>query len=579
MRLAKSLSRLKADPMPLALIILALLSYGRVFLLKDVFWDDNCWLLSVYASKDLEEFLNTGFVQLRRIPLGTFLYSLFSLHKNTNHFYPAVHLINIATQIVTPVFLYLFIKNLFNGKEVFAFFAATVFIAYPIDTTLPIFTNIVYRLGIMLCILSFYFTERALNKNTVRWALFTIAVVLSLLSLYIFMEGSIALEPARIIVIGYIFFKKSMPYKSLFKKTLKYSAPFILACMPLIVYKLVYKPYGIYAGTYHMNPWNLLNGEFYIRFIKNFKFYKWRVFAKYVSIASFWSVAAGIAASIIVSFISTQQIVVTNAVRGDEKTFLHQGSVLEIWSSIRSILLLGIVFLIPPLLMYQLYGNVVALNPESRHGIILQIGFSMIVACFLYVAYLALRPQAQVLLILVALIAGLGVYFNNLNLDMYHLAWKKQGAFWKLFTERFPSLPPQTNFMIQIDEDRRIVYDDSMLDIDNYYDLELPLNALYAKDRSPDNFYKSKVLMGGQWDSYRFTEDGKLLYRTHLGDHNIDPQDLIIVTYSNGELLVNREILKTAPNIPYHMLLDKDFPELPKEHAEYPLRKKFKGFY
>src|SRR4030066_2442096 len=95
---------------------IAIISYGRIYFFNDIVWDDNCWLLAAYASSNLEQFLNTGFYELRRVPMGAFLYYLFSLHKTTNHPYLIWHTINIIVQVITPVFLYLFIKGLFRGK-------------------------------------------------------------------------------------------------------------------------------------------------------------------------------------------------------------------------------------------------------------------------------------------------------------------------------------------------------------------------------------------------------------------------------------------------------------------------------
>ena len=66
--------------------ILAVLAYGRIYFLRDVFWDDNCWLLSVYASKDIIEYLNTGWFELRRVSLGLFTYYFFSLHRSRDLF-------------------------------------------------------------------------------------------------------------------------------------------------------------------------------------------------------------------------------------------------------------------------------------------------------------------------------------------------------------------------------------------------------------------------------------------------------------------------------------------------------------
>ena len=99
--------RQEPDYFPLFIAFLAILSFGRIWFLRDVVWDDNCWLLSVYSTKNLEGFLNTGYVELRRVLHGTFVYYFLKIHKNSDYVYLIWHSINIFIQIASPVFLYL----------------------------------------------------------------------------------------------------------------------------------------------------------------------------------------------------------------------------------------------------------------------------------------------------------------------------------------------------------------------------------------------------------------------------------------------------------------------------------------
>ena len=98
--------------MSLFIVILASLSYSRVFGIQDIFWDDNCWLLATYSSNNLGEFLNAGLLQLRREFMGVWMYFLLDLHKNTEYFYLVINSVNMITQVITPLFLFLFLKNL-----------------------------------------------------------------------------------------------------------------------------------------------------------------------------------------------------------------------------------------------------------------------------------------------------------------------------------------------------------------------------------------------------------------------------------------------------------------------------------
>ena len=105
------------DRIPLILLLLALASYGRVLFMKDIFWDDNCWLEAIYASNNLSQFLQAGFVEMRRLPLGAFFYYFFDLHKLTNHAIPLWETFNLAVQVVTPLLIYRLTTNLASGNR------------------------------------------------------------------------------------------------------------------------------------------------------------------------------------------------------------------------------------------------------------------------------------------------------------------------------------------------------------------------------------------------------------------------------------------------------------------------------
>lgn len=286
------------DLFPLFIALIAVLSYGRILFLRDVFWDDNCWLLSVYASKDLGEFLNTGWTEMRRVSQGTFFYYLFALHKNTDYFYLIGQAINLATQIITPVFLYLLINNLFEKRRLLSSFIAVSFIIVPLDNTLPYFSAMNYRLGGMLGIISFYLTERALAKDASHWTPFIAAVLASIASHYIFIETSIAYEPARLLMIGYILSKKGVKGKSLMKRSFMYWSPFLLLCIPLVVYKLTYKQYGIYAGLYKTDMLFFLKWKEHIKVAVMLLLYQWKFSLQSISDVKVWSLALGMLTAI-----------------------------------------------------------------------------------------------------------------------------------------------------------------------------------------------------------------------------------------------------------------------------------------
>ena len=576
-QITKILKKQKPDIFSLIIVSLALLSYVRILLLLNVFEDDNAWLLSVYASSNLSEFLNTGWIELRRIPQGVFLYYFLGAHKLFDNPYILWQPLNLIIQLVSPLLLYYFLNNLIKDRYL-AFLSASCFIVYPIDTTLPVFSNIYYRIGIMLTIISFYLTERGLSKN-IKWVFLFISFLLSGISHYILIEGTIALEPARLFFIGYIFYNKGILSKNLIKKTLIIWLPFFLLCIPLIIYKLIFKPYGIYADMYKTDISFLLNLQMYKELTKMLLFVNWKIlFFKYLSHLKTWSILSGIFTVIIVIYIIRR-----SKVSGKLNLKISNQVNFNEWADSRSRVLIfiffGIVLLIPPVIMYGLAGRVPNFGPNSRHGVILQMGYAITLGSILYAIYRKASKGSGLLVVnlFIAIFFALGVFFNNINLDIYFNAWEKQKDFWQAFTKRFPTLPEKATFFLVIDPDRPMDH----LNLDTYYDLEFVINMLYTKSKDPKRFRNYNVISVDELESLEghVEKSNKVFKRSsHWGEDVFDLKEIVVIYYSKNKLLVNHEVIEQYPDITYRILADKDFPELP-ESASYPLRKKLSGFY
>ncbi len=569
-----------ANDFSLFIALIAVLSYGKILFLNAVFEDDNCWLLSVYASRDTAEFLKTGWVELRRIPQGIFLYNFLSLHKISSYAFLVWQAINLSIQIISPVVLYLFLKKLFRGKQIPAFWIAGCFIIFPIDTTLPVFSNIFYRLGIAFTIISFYLTARAVEKN-IQWLFLSIAVVLTAVSQYFLLEGTVAFEPARLFVVANILQHKKIEIKTIVRRTVIICAPFIALTIPIVAYKLIFKPYGIYFGEYKTDPLFFLDWKMHKQLIKMLVFNNWyALFKSYVLYASKWSVILAISAIILwFHFFRANPIFVGSTSKSVDERKRFRENLIENLKSVKFILLSGIIFFIPAMLMYEFAGRVPIFGVNSRHGIILQIGYSILLGSLLWFFFKAFRylRKPGTLKVTVALLFGLGVFINNLNLDLYFDSLTKQKQFWKTFVARFPALPEKTDFFMDIQADTTAY----SVNLDTSYDLELVLNVLYATSENPEKFRNYRVLAPDEWKTVEgYAKSGNFSYEriSHWGKESINSNSLIVIHYRKDKLLVNREILKKYPDIYYQIIADRDSPNLPPP-AVYPLRQKLKGFY
>ncbi|RJR21776.1 MAG: hypothetical protein C4581_01675 [Nitrospiraceae bacterium] len=561
---------------PLLIIILALLSFGRTMALHDVAWDDNCWLLSSYFTNNLDGFLDTGFYELRRVPMGVLYYYYYLLHTLTDHAHLIWNSFNMVVQVLSPLLLYAFIKNTLKGQKLLSFLIAAGFIICPIDMTLPYYANINYRLGTFFCILSFYLTERALAGKT-SWALLLASMASSAFPLYFLLETALTLEPARLLLIGYVLSGKCPDRRTLIKKTLDLWIPFVLLCVPLIIYRLISKPYGIYSSTYTMNPYFFMNIKMHIKVLRHFLFYNWAIYLSLIQNTGLWSVIAGLITTII-TLIYSDRFVTSGIedIRTSKNAF--KDSWLLNWKSVRPVFIFGLMLIIPPVMMYEFSGRIPAPGMEGRHGTILLFGYSIVFGSLLYCLYRTLlskwKVRAKALIILVL---SLGVFFNNVNLDLYKMGENYQKGFWKAFTARFPSLPDKATFLIDANANSPFYN----ADLEAYYELEFPLNMLYARSKSHDEFlnYRVYAISEGIRDEWKQSSSMTFQRYSHAGKDTFVTDRMIFIHYRDGELLVNREILDKFPDVPYNMWLDKDLPGPSGKIPEYPLRYKLKGFY
>ena len=563
----------KSDYFPVFIGLIAAISYFRIFFLMNVFMDDHCWLQAVYLSNNITDYLNTGFFELRRVPQGLVLYPIWMLFKNTDHAFFIVHLIAIIIQISTPVILYLFIKNLFKNK-ITAFIIASVLIIYPIDTTVPVITIIPYRLGLLFSLISFYLTQRALAEKT-KWLYLIIALLLSAISHVFFMESTITLEPARLFMIGFILHNKGYNKRKVIINSIKYWTPFFLLIIPIVLYKLLYKPYGIYGGIYSTDVLFFLNWKLHARYLAMLLGGNWFYLLVKIKYISYWSVLCG---SIV--FFITYRFLKKSANKSsfsDLDKIVNPALLKEKSDKYRIMIhiIFGLLLLVPVILMYEFASRTIGVGFDSRHGTLMQFGHALIIGSLIFFIinklYNTLKYKKQFIALLMASLLALGAFFINLNLDQYFKIWDLEKQFYTTFLERFPALPKNTDFMfdfqVKMPLGVKVVS----------YEAEHVINILYAESKMPEEFRRHKV-------TERYVHFDQNIFQpkfeeiSHYGKDFYDTKELIVIRWQPGEFLINHEIVKKYPQISYKYLADKDIPLLPTE-STYPLREKMNSFF
>lgn len=564
----------------LYLFLLALASYGRVLFMQDIFWDDNCWLEAIYTSDDLSQFLNTGFVEMRRIPLGVLFYYFFNLHKLTDHALLLWEIFNVVVQIITPLLIYRLATNLASGNRTVGVATAVFFIVVPLDHTLPYLSAINYRLGLLLSVLSLLFSERAVAAEKIRWGLLIASLALSLFTQYALTESAVALEPARALIFWYRLRRPGQSWSKSIMHAARYSAIFIVGTMPLILYKILYRPFGMYEGIYKSDITGLFNWKEYARLAWITLRGLWFVLLKYSAFASAASVALGIVVALLTFFLLRRKDMqpLGNTNPSKKITWFCTTKPLSF------ILFFAATELLLQHAMFAIAGRPLALGGDSSHAALMQIGYALIggilILCLL--SRIAYSPaRREIAKAVLAGLIGLGVYFNNLNLDLYAQGSIRQASFWKTFTARFPSLPHDATIFFDT-ADRFFFY---TADIDNTYDLELYTNLLYASSTDAASFRRYRAFsidddfQRVQQKSSDIIELKPISRVTHFGRDVLDPRSFIVVHYRDGELLVNDEILAKYPNVRYAVWIHKPFPTLPNVPTNYPLRSRAPGFY
>jgi hypothetical protein len=536
-------------------------------MLRDVYADDNCWLFAVYLTNNLSEFLATGFTEMRREPLGVFLYVFFLPFRLLDNPYPVWHTVSLAIQVATPLILYRLLRDLCSDAWLAAF-VASVLILVPLDHVVPYLSSINYRLGLLFGLSSLLLTDLAVRNSRWTWRL-PLALLCTAFACYVFMEATIAFEAVRLLILWHRLRRKEQSVAELLRMATAWWGPFLLLCVPLVAYKLLFKPYGVYTGIYATGFSHFFDRGVLEEAYKPFVGWLWVIILRMLRSNAHWTtVLLGVFAGILVLAATlrvTQEIRTTAPARSTK-------------FSLSMLVLFGFFILLPVVFIFFFAGRPPKLGTESTHATLMQPGYAALVGSIAYGAYrLALafgRIGGFLASAVLATFAGLGVYFTNLNLDLFREASNQQQQFWQAFKQRFPTLPPRADFVIDaipIPYNPWIGSYYELEDLQSSYELEFALNVLYPPpDGSRVRRYRVYPFVELRADvrssgAALFAKGRKINRATHYGPDSLFPDEMTVVHYRDGRVLVNREILQHHPEIVYRPWADKDLPDWMKQ--------------
>ncbi len=548
--------RLGEQLIPLFLVVVTLLSYARIYMLHDVYADDNCWLLGIALGYDLPRFLSTGFLEMRREALGVFLYFFFLPFRLLDNPYVVWHSIVLGAQVLTPLVCYQLIRRL-SSDFWLAGVVATILIVIPLDSTIPYLSGFNYRLVLLFALASLYLTDAAVLSGRWGWRM-PASLVFALIAEYVFHEAAVGLEPARLLLLWFRLHRRGQPLGKTAREILRFWYPFVTLSIPLLAYKILFKPFGIYASMYGLSIHNLADHDAWRNALEVFNFGYWKAL-KRVSEYGAW-VTLALASFAVLPTLAMLQVRRRNTMSSQA----NKGSFLLLAA-------LAATILAPQLLIFFLVGRPPKLGFDSTHAALMQPAFALIIGLPAY-AFLRLASKRKwahiAVMILFSTFVGGGVYFNNLNLDLYAAASRQQAEFWSAFRQRFPQLPERADFLIDARPrpyNSRIESFYEWEDLQASYDLEYPLNEIYSGAARTSTERRYRVYSPEEF-ARDFRRDGPRIAeheigrQTHYGVDHLDPAEMTIVFYRDGELLVNREIIDRYPTSDYRSLADKPLP-------------------
>lgn len=569
----------KLDTIPLVLrtryfwlLLLTFVAYGRVWQIQDVIWDDNAWLRSIYSTETLADFLKIGFESLKREPLGVFFYWFFRLHRDTSLFFIIWHGLDILVLSLTAMTIYVLIDRLFKHKSL-AFFSAIAFIVFPLDYTIGYVSAINYRISLLLMVVSLLFSVGTVHKTNRRF-LFLGSLITAGIAQYVFLEASFCFEPLRFWLFAFLFGGAQWYRQEHLQAALRKIIPFLLLSLPLIIYKLTVHTSGVHVGLYKPDITNLFALKLYAVSLAHFIFFPWVVLGLNATIIRWGTLFAAFLA--IVVCVMMFQISNRQSVMGTSGI----NKALPLKQDKRMIFLFALTSMIPVFLLFQLIGRPISWGLDSTHAVLCQLGYALLIGYFLNwlwsgpLSGFSMRKFAYAPAIIMGLILAVGVFFSNLNIDQYYASWQSQSKFLSELLGRFPRLKQNTYFIADINS--KDLYSDL-----RYYDIELPINLLYAQSTAKKEFYQYRIITAKDFEPFaQAPAEAQRLGKIKINlasDHGLQPVDIsqfIFIYYRDANLLVNEEISAKFPDISYKSWLNRTVPKQDQHVPVFPLRAK-----
>lgn len=556
------------------ILALAFLCRGHLLALEGLWWDDWAWAWHYFCSGSLGEFI-LPFKSLGHQLIGFILYMNFQWFDISPAHASNIWQIEFFILLTANAYLLWAIgRRLCSPASLIPILIATIYLLSPVINIFCLTTQ-PYHTMLLFYLISILLTMKSLMNSPYAWTSETLSYLFYFFSI-MGLESFILFEVSRLIIIYVLLARSESVPNNLFWQTLKRWLPYLLISALAIVYVLFLQPkFGVYQNAYALPA---LNTEGLVRVKNNYVislnyiYHVWKYAFIQIGVPVFFQNVYKTATFLALAVILTILVRTPSSVKKTASSRLKRNTVITF--------LFGLSLVFAGLTPYMLTRSAVMYGIGSRHGLLANIGAAIIIA-----SVLALIQGAGIVgrfifscLLMLAIIGG--TLFNNSIVEGYQRDWRQQSSFWRAFTTRVPDLKDHSFVIIDMPRKEMGLFGPWRSD----YEFAAPLSIFYTKatgENNADSHFaesmsdafdrKSIIAWVNHWD------ETAVEYESFKGTKKIYPQNLLVVQYQNGNLLVNEEIQNVlmVQKLEIRPLIARTDPrriEYGSSDREYPLR-------
>jgi len=544
-----------------AIFLLSILCHGRLLTLQGIWWDDWAWVWHYFSSHSLDEFI-VPFKSLGHQLVGYILFAnlklldIYLLHATTIWQSAAFLIITANSYIIWYIG-----KRICNKDSLLPFVISIMYTVSPVFNNLCLVT-LPYQLFLLSYLLSISFIISSIVDNRKPY----FKIVLSVIFFFIAaagLESFVLFEIARGPIIYLILRKNNEPTQNVISKTIRWWLPFILVACCIILYTLFFREkFGPYQAAYALPKFTLrsllkITQDYFISLLYVFEIWV-KIYTRIVTDA----LHGGMKSIVIVNVLliaSFFTMLIYYWTRIKHFALKHKND--EIYLA----LCFGLILLISAIIPYALTRGAIRFGLESRHGLLANIGVSIVIASLIMILRQNKTKGKIYSSLLLLVIIFNGFLLNNEIITSYKNDWKQQRSLWQAFTERVPDLKEGSYLAIAIPREEHQVFGFWR----GGYEFACTLNLLYAKSRDTReiNAHFATTLDDAMseyvdWSWIKNRDKIEAQYLDFKGIQKIYPRNLLVVSYDKGQLLLNKEIkAELTRQIPMKELLDRTNPD------------------